>query len=94
MLADITTTNPGNSKVGTYNYEYDANKNKTRERIEDAGLAINLYGFSTGPYDAEDRLVAWNRDNQTLNQSWNLSLVGDFDDVTTNNGQPVIWAHN
>ncbi len=44
------------------------------------------YGFTTGTtgYDTEDRLVTWNRADNTLNKSWNLSLVGDWTSVTEN----------
>jgi len=44
------------------------------------------YGFDVGTsgYDDEDRLVAWNRDDNNLDQAWNLSLVGDWNSVTEN----------
>ena len=44
------------------------------------------YGFSVGGngYDDEDRLVAWQRADSALNQSWDLSLVGDWDSITEN----------
>jgi len=43
------------------------------------------YGFSipTGGYDAEDRLVE-NERTSGLDQSWSLSLVGNWSSVTTN----------
>lgn len=43
------------------------------------------YGFSIpgSGYDAEDRLVTYNRTDGNLDQSWNLSLVGDWNSVTT-----------
>jgi len=44
------------------------------------------YGFDVGTsgYDDEDLLVAWNRDDNNLDQAWNLSLVGDWNSVTEN----------
>jgi RHS repeat-associated protein len=44
------------------------------------------YGFSipSNGYDQEDRLVGYNRNDNNLSQSWNLSLVGDWNSVTTN----------
>ena len=44
------------------------------------------YGFSTPTttgYDAEDRLVSYNRTDGNLDQSWSLSEVGDWDSVIT-----------
>ena len=35
-------------------------------------------------YDHEDRLVNWQRSDSNLNQSWDLSLVGDWDTFTEN----------
>ncbi|WP_182869636.1 RHS repeat-associated core domain-containing protein [Stieleria mannarensis] len=42
------------------------------------------YGFDVGgsDYDDEDRLVNWERDDTNLDQSWDLSLVGDWDEFT------------
>jgi len=47
---------------------------------------MNGYGFDVGTsgYDDEDRLVSWNRDDNNLDQAWNLSLVGDWNSVTEN----------
>jgi RHS repeat-associated protein len=44
------------------------------------------YGFDVGTsgYDDEDRLVSWQRDDNNLDQAWNLSLVGDWDSYTEN----------
>jgi len=72
------------SKVDDYNYSYDDNKNKTGEAI--TGLLAG-HGFgdndSTG-YDDENRLTAWSRQDGQLDQSWDLSLVGDWDSMTRN----------
>src|SRR6056297_1175347 len=69
--------------IGTYSYTWDANKNKTSESI--TGV-VSGYGFSVGPngYDAEDRLVNWDRSDANLDQAWNLSPVGDWDSFTEN----------
>ena len=71
-----------NKSIGDLNYTWDANKNKTAETI--SGTMSN-YGFSipSGGYDDEDRLTSFNR-TVGLTQSWNLSLVGDWNSVTTN----------
>ncbi|MDX1927995.1 MAG: RHS repeat-associated core domain-containing protein [Pirellulaceae bacterium] len=68
--------------IGNLTYGWDANKNKTSEAI--AGTMSN-YGFTvpTNGYDSEDRLVSFNR-TSGLTQAWNLSLVGDWNSVTTN----------
>ncbi len=70
------------ASIGNLTYGWDANKNKTSEAI--AGTMSN-YGFTvpTNGYDSEDRLVGFNR-TSGLTQSWNLSLVGDWNSVTTN----------
>jgi len=59
------------------------NKNKTSESI--AGT-MSGFGFAVGGsgYDKEDRLVNWQRDDTNLDQSWNLSLVGDWNSITEN----------
>ncbi len=47
---------------------------------------MSNYGFTvpTNGYDDEDRLVGWERADSNLDQSWNLSLVGDWDSFTEN----------
>jgi hypothetical protein len=44
------------------------------------------YGFTSAGtiYDDEDRLTGYARANGSLNQSWNLTTVGDWTSVTTN----------
>ena len=78
LLASLAT--PG---VGTYAYSYDANRNRTDETISGA---MSDFGYAVGPggYDDEDRLVNWDRDDGNLDQSWNLSAVGDWDAYTEN----------
>ncbi len=75
MLASIST--PG---VTTLDYSYDANKNKTAEVIDGGTGTMSQWGFSVPgtDYDDDDRLVNWNRDDGNQDQSWNLSLVGDW----------------
>jgi RHS repeat-associated protein len=83
--ASITFAHPGsvatNLRLGSYTYTWDANKNKTGETI--TGQLAN-YGFSTGTsgYDFEDRATTWNRTDGAKNQSWTLSLVGDWNSFT------------
>ncbi len=92
LIAQIATTNSGANKVGTYAYEYDANRNKTSETISGAGF-MSDYGFSTSAYDDDDRLTAWTRTDGNKNQSWNRSLVGDWD-TFTENGAAKSRTHN
>ncbi|TWT68231.1 RHS repeat domain-containing protein [Crateriforma conspicua] len=68
--------------IGNLTYNWDDNKNKTAETI---GGILSGYGFAVPPsgYDDEDRLKIWNRTGG-LNQSWSLSLVGDWDSFTEN----------
>ena len=102
LVKEITTSGTFGNHAGIYSYQYDANKNKTRETITGtANGQIPIqdeYGFNTGTnndqvYDDEDRLIEWNRDDGNLNRVWNLSLVRDFNSVTTNTNQ-VTWTHN
>jgi hypothetical protein len=80
-LAEIDFGGTG-SAIGDLTYGWDANKNKTSETI--AGV-MSGYSFtvSTSGYDDEDRLVDFDGAADQVDQSWNLSLVGDWDSVTT-----------
>ena len=64
-------------------YGWDNNKNKTSEGVTGT---MSGYGFDVGTsgYDEEDRLVNWERDDTNLDQSWDLSLVDDWDSITEN----------
>ncbi len=79
-LASITHTG---GSIGNYSYAWDYNKNKTSETITGT---MSGYGFTVGSsgYDDEDRLVNWERDDTNLDQSWSLSLVGDWNSITEN----------
>ena len=81
--ARLETRRWHDAPVGNLSYGWDDNKNKTSETI--TGTMSN-YGFNVGSsgYDDEDRLVAWNRADGALSKSWNLTAVGDWDDVTEN----------
>ena len=68
--------------VGDYQYTWDANKNKTSETI--TGV-MSGYGFDQTGYDAEDRLLDWGRSDGALDQSWDLSPVGDWNHRIVNN---------
>ena len=80
--------------VASFNYLYDANKRKTSV-IDSALPAWN----QTFAYDAEDRLIDWSRGggdvgvSATTTQSWNLSLVGDWQS-TTRDGIQEDRLHN
>jgi RHS repeat-associated protein len=71
------------ASIGTYSYGWDDNKNKTAETITGT---MSGYGFAVGSsgYDEEDRLLNWERTDSNLDQSWDLSLVGDWDSITEN----------
>lgn len=83
LLAGMTTTNPGTNKVPNHAYTYDQNRNKSSETITGVALMAD-FGFNTGVnndegFDDEDRLIKWDRSDGNLDQTWNLSLVGDWD---------------
>jgi RHS repeat-associated protein len=80
-LAEIDFGGTG-SAIGDLTYGWDSNKNKTSETI--AGV-MSGYSFTvpTSSYDDEDRLVDFDGAADQVDQSWNLSLVGDWDSVTT-----------
>ena len=71
------------ASLGNLTYAWDDNKNKTSEAIAET---MSNYGFTFGSsgYDDEDRLINWERDDNNLDQSWDLSLVGDWDEFTEN----------
>jgi len=85
LLAGITFTHPGgvdaDKQVGDYTYAWDANKNKTGETI--TGI-LDDFSFTTidgsdDGYDDEDRVTRFKRSGTTNPQTWDLSLVGDWD---------------
>jgi RHS repeat-associated protein len=80
-LAEIDFGGTG-SAIGDLTYGWDANKNKTSETI---ACVMSGYSFTvpTSGYDDEDRLVDFDGAADQVDQSWNLSLVGDWDSVTT-----------
>ncbi|HMO94450.1 MAG TPA: hypothetical protein PKD64_19885, partial [Pirellulaceae bacterium] len=85
LLSSISHTHPGgtadNRKVGTYNYSWDTNKNKTKETIvgELAGYSFDTtLGVDPTGYDHEDRLTYYKRQNTSDPQTWTLSLVGNW----------------
>ena len=77
----IRDSSGSGSDIGDYSYTWDANKNKLSETI--SGV-MSDYGFDNTAYDTEDRLTGWNRDDNNLDQSWNLSPVGDWNNITEN----------
>ena len=64
--------------IGDLAYTWDANHNKLSESISGA---MSGYGF-TATYDAEDRLITYDRSNGNLDQAWDLTAVGDMNSVT------------
>jgi len=73
--------------VVTFSYSYDANKWKQHERVPTATVEGQVFR-----YDAEGRLSSWRRDG-VANQTWNLSLVGDWRE-TTRDGNRQVRTHN
>lgn len=76
---------PGVTKL---DYVYDANKRKREERVTTA--PAEGQGFR---YDAEGRVVSWARGGAVETQTWNLSLVGDWQ-RTQRDGAVEVRAHN
>ncbi|WP_235909042.1 RHS repeat-associated core domain-containing protein [Roseiconus nitratireducens] len=68
------------ASIGNLSYTWDDNHNKTSETITGT---MSGYGF-TATYDAEDRLTGWDRADAALDQSWNLTPVGDWQSFTEN----------
>ena len=66
--------------IGNLSYGWDLNRNKTSETI---GGVMSGYGF-TASYDDEDRLTQWDRADTNLDQSWDLSAVGNWDKFIEN----------
>jgi RHS repeat-associated protein len=82
LLTTIDT--PG---VTTFGYTWDANKRKLSQT--ETGIPLNDQNYT---YDNEDRLASFNRNNGD-NQTWNLSLVGDWNQFN-NNGNIENRTHN
>ena len=62
----------------SFAYSWDANKRKKVEA--DTSIPTNTQNYN---YDNEDRLTTFTRDNGD-SQSWNLSLVGDWNTFNAN----------
>jgi len=76
----VASINYTGAAIGNLSYTWDFNLNKTSETI---GGVMSGYGFTAG-YDDEDRLTSWDRTDNNLDQSWNLSPVGDWNSITQN----------
>ena len=85
LVNTITTTSSG-QQLDRFVYDYDENKNVTQETRGDAMAAFSwtAQGATNVGYDNENRLTGWRRDNNSLDQDWTLSLVGDWDQFTEN----------
>ena len=73
--------------VTDFTYAWDANKRKTSEA--DAAIPVNTQTYG---YDNDDRLTSFNRNNGD-SQTWNLSLVGDWQSAIFN-GTPDTRTHD
>lgn len=78
-----------NNKLGKRTYTYDQNGDLISESI--SGV-MNAYGF-TSSFDQEQRISGWNRADGNLNQTWNRSLVGNWNS-STENGTTTSRSHN
>ena len=76
------------ASIGDLAYTWDVNHNKLSETISGA---MSGYGF-TATYDAEDRLISYDRSNGNLDQAWDLSPVGDWNS-TSDNGSTQNRTH-
>ncbi|MDX2053048.1 MAG: RHS repeat-associated core domain-containing protein [Polyangiaceae bacterium] len=86
LVASITTTG-----INQLTYTYDRNKRVTQESNPLLPPEALTYG-----YDAENRLLDWKRgpvSTPAQTQSWNLSLVGDWQS-TTRDGALETRTHN
>jgi hypothetical protein len=65
---------------------YDDTKIDSRAYDDGGRMTSSSYNNGVGfsGYDNEDRLVNWQRSDSALDQSWNLSLVGDWASITEN----------
>ena len=78
-LNNSIKSDEGITKVTDFAYSWDANKRKTAEAD---GVVPPMNGQTFG-YDDEDRLTSFARNNCDT-QSWDLSLVGDWNSSTKN----------
>jgi RHS repeat-associated protein len=85
--ADNLNTSINTPGVTSFGYTWDANKRKLTQT--ETGIPLNNQTYS---YDDEDRLASFNRNNGD-NQTWNLSLVGDWNQFN-NNGNVENRTHN
>jgi RHS repeat-associated protein len=85
--ADNLNTAINTPGVTSFGYTWDANKRKLSQT--ETGIPLNNQTYS---YDDEDRLASFNRNNGD-NQTWNLSLVGDWNQFN-NNGNVENRTHN
>jgi RHS repeat-associated protein len=85
--ADNLNTSINTPGVTSFAYTWDANKRKLSQT--ETGIPTNNQVYT---YDDEDRLTGFNRNNGD-NQTWNLSLVGDWNQFN-NNGNIESRTHN
>jgi RHS repeat-associated protein len=81
---NVAINTPG---VTAFAYTWDANKRKLTQT--ETGIPANNQTYQ---YDSENRLTEFNRNNGDA-QSWNLSLVGDWNQFN-NNGNVENRTHN
>jgi len=89
--ADNQVTSISTPGISVLGYQYDANK----RAIQETNALLPAEALTYG-YDVEDRLVDWKRgpvSTPAQTQSWNLSLVGDWQ-TTTRDGALETRTHN
>jgi RHS repeat-associated protein len=79
--ADNLNTAINTPGVTSFGYTWDANKRKLSQT--ETGIPTNDQVYT---YDNEDRLTGFNRNNGDT-QTWNLSLVGDWNNTIINGTQ-------
>ncbi len=96
FIAVANTTHPAGVsqglQVGTYQFTYDANKNKTAATIAGVSTAINDLGIASMSHDDEDRIVGLTRTGGTT-EAWSYSSSGDWNS-SSRDGVQTSRVHN
>lgn len=84
MLSGLAAVHPSgvtatSHKIGDLTMSYDSNKNILSSTFTGT---MNPFGFKLSQFDANDRLTAWQREDDGQDQSWILSLENDWNSFT------------
>jgi len=82
----ITVNDSSQKLIDSFSYSYDANKNVTGETRGGvmSGFSWNTDNSGASGYDDDDQLVYRKHADSSQTQSWNLSLIGDWNSTTIN----------